>query len=210
MTKEEAIININAGIHFIEYKQFIHDKEVVLVAVKKDHHNFLYLGADMCNDKEVVIEAIKKEGDYLEYASDKLKDDYDVVLLSVINDGYPIQFASERLRGNKELGKIAVRVGTRANTIKYLNESLKKDVEIAKIAIESNPLSFQYIHNDIKNERSILEHLECMLERVNTTSSLYDEIKEKLKILELYREEDKLIKILKEKKEDKKIKVRKF
>lgn len=58
---------------------------------------------DFRNNKEIALIAVKKNGSVLQYFSEKLRDDLEIVVAAVRNEPSALMFASQRLKDNKNV-----------------------------------------------------------------------------------------------------------
>ena len=183
-----AIDNCKRGVRLIVMNlgaKLKEDKEIALIAVKKDGQALSYLSEqlredkevqnaalksgypldiasdEIRNNKEVVLKSLEKCGADLEYVSDRLKDDKEVVLIAVKNDyenGETIQYASDRLKDDKDIILEAVRVTPYA--LKYASDRLKNDKEVVLEALKKSTYPRYFIGESLKNDPDIKKILE--------------------------------------------------
>ena len=121
------------------FSEVLDNKEKAIEFIKElsnfdSYYFFKMLSSKLRDDKEVVMIAVKKDGSALEVASDRLKDNFEVVMTAVKNCGYALDFASDRLKDNEEIVSNSLDEGS---NIIYASERIRNDrnfiIESAKI-----------------------------------------------------------------------------
>ena len=85
-------------------------------------------------DKDVVLIAVRKDGLSLQHASPGLRNDKDVVLAAVKEVGHSLGYASELLRADKAVVNIAVRISYLS--LVHAAKELQEDPEITSVRDE--------------------------------------------------------------------------
>ncbi|MBR3325322.1 MAG: DUF4116 domain-containing protein [Clostridia bacterium] len=65
-------------------------------------------------DKELMLEAVKQDGQLLYYASKELRDDKEVVGEAIKNKWLILKYASKRLRSDEDIAKIALEINEKS------------------------------------------------------------------------------------------------
>ena len=135
----------NAGwmLHYCA-RSLLDDKELVILAINGCGSSLLrHASARLKADREVVLEAVKHSGCGLEYASEELRDDKEIALLAVAHeDGYHHGAVCDQ----------NCRVDT---PYKYVSDRLKKDHDVASLAIKTNLWAYVYAPYEIKMDREL-------------------------------------------------------
>ncbi|KAL9644036.1 hypothetical protein ABK040_005504 [Willaertia magna] len=105
--------------------ELLDDKEVVLIAIRKNGHLLCHASENMKNNKEIVSVAVDTDGDALMYASRELRDDKEIVLKAVRNNGKALLEASERLKGDLDIILEAMKL--KVSYISFASKKFKQD-----------------------------------------------------------------------------------
>ena len=107
------------------------------------------------NDKEVALVAVKRNGLVLDYCSKELKDDFDIVLAAVSNNGVSIKYASDNLKDNKKIVDAALK--NKSDAINYLSNHMKtQKLEEERLRLE-NEQKVEIFQNLINDSKKIIE-----------------------------------------------------
>jgi hypothetical protein len=127
------------------------DKEVVLLAVKKNGYDLKYADYLLKTDSEVVLSAVKQNGDLLEFADDLLQDNNEIVTQAVKSKNYhALEYASERLKNDREIVKLAIKSSN--ENLKYASIILRKDFELCLMAVKYHHQAFEHVSEFLKND----------------------------------------------------------
>ena len=138
------------------FSEVLDNKEKAIEFIKElsnfdSYYFFKMLSSRLRDDKEVVMIAVKKDGSALEVASDRLKDNFEVVMTAVKNCGYALDFASDRLKDNEEIVSNSLDEGS---NIIYASERIRNDrnfiIESAKNIVNRTDLSIFLSTENIK------------------------------------------------------------
>ena len=135
-------------------KEWLHSKEFILNAVKKDENTLEFASDELKNDKEIVKAAVLKNGWALQYASDSCKDDKEVVLAALSTDGTALEYASESLKEDREV--VLAAVSNNGGAIEHATETLKADKEIVLAAVSNEGCSLEYVAEEFKSNKEIV------------------------------------------------------
>jgi len=78
------------------------DREIVYEAISRNAHSLEYASDDLKNEKELVLLAVKKDGTSLKNAPMKFRADKQVVMEAVKQTANAFRYASDELRHEKE------------------------------------------------------------------------------------------------------------
>ena len=113
---------------------FTGDREVALLAVRKDGDRLSGCSSELRSDKEVVLAAIGSSLSALQYADKRLRSDRQVAMASIKRWGQTLQYADEVLRNDRELVLVAMaNTGPFDEPYPYVGESLKNDPEVLRL-----------------------------------------------------------------------------
>jgi hypothetical protein len=144
------------------------------------------------NDREFLLELLKKDGLRIRYINEDLKDDKDIALAAISNDSYAYSYISQRLQNDREVVMVAIKKDPW--TMYSLHGDFLKDKEIVIEAVQRDGLVLIYADKKLYLDRDVLEATEKgLMNRICVKDQEgYNEIMEKMKVLEFYREEDRL------------------
>ena len=120
----------------IKYAQVM-DKEIALIAIRKNGEMLLHVTKELREDPEVVLEAVKQNYKVLQEASKEgLKTAFtkEIALEMVKQDGLMLEETKEFVE-DKDVVLEAVKQN--GNALKYVSDSFKEDFEIVLTALES-------------------------------------------------------------------------
>lgn len=117
-------------------KCFLDDPDVISATISNFPLNIRYFSLETKSDKDLGLIAVKKNAGALKYLSPELKDDYEIVKAAIKKTGLAIQYASPRLRSNEELALYAMRRNTHGEIIlDKLDPSLYSNKKVITSAI---------------------------------------------------------------------------
>ena len=139
MNREEIIRKLREG-SLSAYKvpgEFWSDREVVLAAVRESPASIKNAFKELRSDRIITIEAVKGNGALLKDVAPVLKDDKETVMAAVQGysgpDGDALMYASDRLRDDAEIATAAI--NSCPGSFQYISENLKKDKDIIQLAL---------------------------------------------------------------------------
>jgi hypothetical protein len=160
--KKTALENIGkTEWNSVFYNNFRGDRDVVKAASKVGNSALGRASNELKNDKEFVL-SLK---DALYPASEfncigkTLADDKEF-LLQVLPYGMSLAIVSRRLRDDKDIVMAAVQGDVHNNreyNLKYASYRLSNDLDIAHASIDKNPLSFEYVSDEIKFNKEFVK-----------------------------------------------------
>ncbi|KAG2373346.1 hypothetical protein C9374_012212 [Naegleria lovaniensis] len=100
----------------------------VVTLIFPEFEGLKFASDDLKNDKDIALVAVKKDGNALNFVSAALKSDYDVVLAAVRQYEHALVYASNDLRNDKEIVLEAIR--KYGSALCFASDELKKDREI--------------------------------------------------------------------------------
>ena len=111
------------------------DKEIALIAVKRECTNILYVSDDLKADKDVIMSALENWDNDRPFTDCKLpfpthlKNDKEVIMAIVKEDGDQFEFASDELKADKEVAVAAMSCDW-ADVLKFASVALQADPEL--------------------------------------------------------------------------------
>ncbi|CAD7923005.1 unnamed protein product, partial [Amoebophrya sp. A25] len=105
---------------------------------------------DHLHDKEVVLAAVKSAGRALQFASKELRNDRDVVLAACSQDARAFQHASELLSGDRSFVREVVQIS--GSTLRYCSSEFQADRELLELAVKQDPTLFAHVHVSVDEE----------------------------------------------------------
>lgn len=148
----EAIsIHVNAANYLSNRLKL--DREIVKATIEIEARKILIFD-HFKTDRELVMIAVKKNGRILKYLNDELKNDKEIVCAAISNNRYCLSYASEKLKDDKYVSLIAVTHF--GDSLFYVSDRLKNDKEIVMRAVKSNPQSIIYASKELQQDKSII------------------------------------------------------
>lgn len=162
-------------------KSLQQDRDISLLAVKKDGRNFEYLQPEFLNDREVILTALKsKYADYshiaqnvdngilnepdiaetllkkytyaLKYLNQYYQDNRELILkLNVIN----LEDMSQRLKHDKEV--VLQCVSSWGNQLQFASADLQDDSEVVIEALKCNGLALEFASERLRSDLNIIK-----------------------------------------------------
>ena len=162
--KKEMLLNaIKEGSDIyseLKDERFKNDKDIIELAISKDVRRFGDVPKTFKPDKKFLLTL--KDPMAMEYISKDLLDDYDIVKHFIGIHGSFLRFASEKLRGIRELALIALKSGdhdkywlSRGDCFCELSRELRKDKELALLAVKDTHDAYRRILGDLKYDREL-------------------------------------------------------
>jgi hypothetical protein len=186
--------------HCAEYQD---DIDVVNAAVKFiGAMQIQYASERLRSDKKFGLFIVSKNGLDLKYLSDKLKDNDEVVNLALKTSSRAIKYASDRFKDNEEIVKKLLYLNPYC--IQLVSDRLKEKKEIVLIALNREASNLYHISPKLSNNKEFLFEIEHLIRHyvMVTKGSLVgpiekmDFMKEKIQIIEMYKESEKMKKVL--------------
>jgi hypothetical protein len=187
------------------------NKEIALIALKKDSHFLYYLSERLRDDKEVVLAALKSEGERwkqnslvqaiaLSYASDRLRDDEEFIKKAISLTHNVLRYTSKRLLENKDI--VIKGLSKNGEDLHYVSDKLKTDKEVILVAITNNASAISSVSKVLQNDEDIARcYIGEYYKHVDSLEDIWefdDENRDEL--YNIYIEKIELIKLLDERK----------
>jgi len=139
--------------------KFRDNRDVVIVAVKRDGENLKRASNRLKRDREIVLTAMKdsKEPASLEIVIEEFKDDKEIVIAAVKRNGHDLKWASNRLRLDREVVLSATKYSK--STIMYMKripEKFKHDKEIILSVLIRSPNDFASLPEYLKRDEEFI------------------------------------------------------
>jgi hypothetical protein len=122
---------VSGNPRIIESFKPVNDKELLLIAVRKDCSVLKYADTKLLQDKDFMLNVVRLNGIAIEFASDKLRNDKSLALEAVKNNGFALKFVSDELKDDKDVVLEAVK--NKKHAIDYASENLKNHEEFDDI-----------------------------------------------------------------------------
>lgn len=157
-------------------EKFRDDRGIAIIALRGSYtgENFTLLSDRLRGDKELAMSTIKYINRSFRYMSDKLRDDDEIVEKAFSGENYHIEsiypYLSPRLKKNRALALRAVQ--KQPTVLKHLNEDFKDDKEILEMALTTNPWSYQFASEKMRDSEEIAQ---WVLEITNKSPCYPDE-----------------------------------
>ncbi len=133
---------------FIENPEAGKDKDVVLAALEHDSSIFhKYASDELINDRDVILVALKKDGLLIRFINDELKNDKTIASIAVKQNGLALEHLNINLQKDKEIVLEAIKQNYKAfyyanNDLKidnnFILNAIKQDIKLNKILIYAN------------------------------------------------------------------------
>ena len=137
------------------------DKEFLLEAVQNDPLALAYASEQLCDDAEVVNVAVSLSGRSLQFASESLRSDHSVVLTAVRTDWAALEFVADpALFEDPNIMFTAVAQSRKA--IPYVSARLLGDLLFVRAIVAIDSLALAFVSEELRKDRDIallaLEH----------------------------------------------------
>lgn len=198
------ILNNSKASDIEEIDEVLRDDKEVMRAAFKNHFDFgliEFLGPKLKKDREFFISLLKnyfeKEGEtFFQYPFDQFdeafRDDKEIILimLNAVNSFYESELLGPSLK--KDLDIASKIISKSGGQIQYFDDAIKKNKEIAVIAIKNDFYNFKYLHADLQRDQEILniykdQALEKLEGEFDNYNDLTDELKEMPEFKALYK-----------------------
>jgi hypothetical protein len=155
--KDFQLKAVDTNILNLKY-MYLSDKEVLLKAIEKSKGDYnldncfpiqFDFNSEYKNDYEVCLKSVQKNPESLKSLGDDMIRNKDIVIEAVKQDGVLIRY-SEIFQYNKEIGLICVKQN--GDSLKFLKDNLKKDIEICEIAVRNSLYAIDNVSEDLKNK----------------------------------------------------------
>lgn len=130
----------------------VNNKELMLNIINQDSETIFYVSERLKNDKDIALLAVKKDGNNLKYLTN-LKDNYEIVLEAVKQSGEALVYASKRLKNNRVIALTAI--NNNCNSYKFLSKQLSNDRILASLCIKENGLLIQYLPTKLSKNKEL-------------------------------------------------------
>jgi hypothetical protein len=178
--KEIAIPIILKNPNMIEFtsQEIKSIKEIVMVCVKFNGILLKFASKELQNDYEVVMNSALNKYVSLQYASEELRNNEEIVLSALHHQDDCFQMLNEKflnknfilkavqangdcytripLKFKNDIDITKLALGINGNLIQYSSSLFQDNKELVLIAIQSNPLSYINISNNLKLDEEIL------------------------------------------------------
>ena len=190
------ILNNSKASDIEEIDEVLRDDKEVMRAAFKNHFDFgliEFLGPKLKKDREFFISLLKnyfeKEGEtFFQYPFDQFdeafRDDKEIILimLNAVNSFYESELLGPSLK--KDLDIASKIISKSGGQIQYFDDAIKKNKEIAVIAIKNDFYNFKYLHADMQQDQEILNiYKEQALEKLEGEFDNYNDLTDELIVM---------------------------
>lgn len=144
----------------INIEEIANDRDsIVKICMTKCCKIFLEVDEEIRNCRDTILKIAGKNGNILCYVSQRFQDDEEIVNLCMDYGWNMFEYASERLKDDETFiyNQIKKKYNCNASIIKFASENIKKNKNIALLAIQKVFWSYEHIHNDLKNDREFIK-----------------------------------------------------
>lgn len=156
-SKNPKVISIccefNPDIILVADRRMRSNKEVMLACVKQKGVNLCWGTQEIKNDPDIVLAAITQDWTAISHAGPFPKDNEAIMRYAITKCGRTIQLASPALKKNRDLALLACHQTWHAYF--FIDESLKSDLEIAKVCLLQHPWLIQHLPLSIRYLKQI-------------------------------------------------------
>ena len=155
--------NSFSGQNILEYvdSELLNDREYMISLIKTNEKCILHIGESLKNDKTFWLSVLKLDNDgiyitdFLEEAGKEVLNDIDVAKAAIEKNGITIKFFDTSIKKNKQLALEAIK--RNGSAIGYVDPSLglSDDINVVKMAIDSNPYSIRYASDRLKKNEDV-------------------------------------------------------
>jgi len=131
------------------------DKKFISKCVKVGPHCLEFVWSEFKSDETIVYNAVKSNGFTLEYADPNLLNNHKIIMAAISDSGFGYQYAPLKYKKDKTLALKIMKKNKSTSPYEYLDISLKKDFEIAKLAMSVNGFNMFYAPNEVKNNKEL-------------------------------------------------------
>lgn len=132
------------------------EREQILRAIQlKDLKRFKSASIELRGDKEIGLLAVKRNGMWFRYLSTELRNDKEIIFAAVNKNPFAIPLVSYKLKRNREFALEAVKNHPDFFKDYELKKSFNDDEEIVRAAMESNCRSFSGASERLRNNKEI-------------------------------------------------------
>jgi hypothetical protein len=157
--KEEIIQRLNkSSKHFKHLKdEFKDDKDIAILAVKKDAYNMEFVSNRLCDDMDIILEGCKKNiVTTIRHSSDNIKNNYDLMVLLSSKNHRVFTLISDRLKNDMTFVKKIIITRKGCECLWKTNNKYSNDKEIAKLTLAKNETLLDYFSDEIKDDEEIV------------------------------------------------------
>lgn len=170
--------------YFKNHPELQDQAEIALFAIKRHNNNFQYVADTLKQNQDFMRSVLRFNYNFIQYTPNNLRDNKELMEdMLDLNYGNGFQYISDRLKNDKEfvsryiknynfnfsdigeslksnksfilevLQKNRLRSGF---TIDFLDESLKRDQEVAKLALDINSKNLEYIDISLRDNKDFI------------------------------------------------------
>jgi hypothetical protein len=177
-----------------KYNDWFTDKKHGLKLVSFNDSLLQHLDPELHNDVEVVLAAGIQDIENVAYADAKVINNKEFILgiaesitQKYLADKYHLYSIPEKLKNNKRF--VLAVIDKMPNIFKCLNNKLKKDLEIALLAVTYDGNNLEYVEKELKKNKSIV--LAAVSNNCYALKYASDNLKNDTEILQAYNEDSK-------------------
>ena len=131
------------------------DRLIVMTAVQNNGMVLRNVSERLQQDREVVFEAVKNKRWVFEHITEEFRSDPEIAR-AALQEGFLLKFAGENIKDTKELVLLAIENARGYWIMQHItSELLRGDRDIALATIKSDPLTIQYLTNQLKDDEKL-------------------------------------------------------
>lgn len=179
------------------------DRELLRKIIIKKSSNIQFASRKLKDDKELALLAVGLNGNSLQFISTRLKNDIDIVSCAIEKNGEALQYVPKKFLNNRDLieksfkfhyelnlDKININkefkncrnfvlkaLTNRVSIYATISQDLKRDKELALLALDISGLNYNYMDISIKEDLDIIKKLINISPRMITIDLLLKENK---------------------------------
>ena len=115
---------------------------------------FKFVCKSLCACPIVMSQALHLDGRFLQFGSKEIRSQAEFAFLAVNQNPCSAEFVLGEVNGDKDFGIFSV--GACGTNLKYLNDNLKEDVDVAIAAVSQRPQSYFLLPEVTQNNKQVL------------------------------------------------------
>jgi len=131
------------------------DKKFISKCVKVGPYCLEFVCPEFKCDETVVYNAVKSNGFVLEYADPSLFSNHKIIMAAINDAGFGFEYAPLKYKKDKKLALKIMKNNKSTSPYEHLDISLKKDFDIAKLAMKANGFYMHYAPDEIRKNKEI-------------------------------------------------------
>ena len=134
--------------------EFLDDKEIVSLCLKRNAWSFIIVEDDLRNDRELVMEAIRC-GCPLSQLNREFIDDKEIILLAInVLGGENIRYADDRLKSDNDC--VTAALASEPSALRYLGHEFRSNRSLVMNILQDHGFLYDSIADELKGDKEIL------------------------------------------------------